>query len=238
MDGRILPGQQLSDLLLRHDHVLWDQLPRRGPSLPGPQAPAPPPQRGAGGPRMFPRRTTNPRRWARDTSLCPDPTLLLTPPPRTPGALRTEPAPCPGPCRLGGPGVCIPGNLPGSGCPQPGTHTVRTPPGSPTSCSVMLMSSSCCRNCSRMYLGAMSTSDWKRHPPSGKAGPTSRSHFLLEGCRQAESCKLHRVYPPRRRHAPRTNRENPPYSWVSARKEPTSLPGLHISWAWALCFKC
>lgn len=30
-----------------------------------------------------------------------------------------------------------------------------------TSCSVMLMRSSCCRNCSRMYLGAMSTRDWK-----------------------------------------------------------------------------
>jgi len=30
-----------------------------------------------------------------------------------------------------------------------------------TSCSVMLMSSSCCRNCSNMYLGAMSTRDWK-----------------------------------------------------------------------------
>lgn len=30
-----------------------------------------------------------------------------------------------------------------------------------TSCSVMLMRSSCCRNCSRMYLGAISTRDWK-----------------------------------------------------------------------------
>lgn len=28
-----------------------------------------------------------------------------------------------------------------------------------TSCSVMLIRSSCCRNCSRMYLGAISTRD-------------------------------------------------------------------------------
>lgn len=30
-----------------------------------------------------------------------------------------------------------------------------------TSCSVMLISSSCCRNCSNIYLGAMSTRDCK-----------------------------------------------------------------------------
>lgn len=43
-------------------------------------------------------------------------------------------------------------------CSRPLPHL----PQSPTSCSVMLMSSSCCRNCSRIYLGAMSTRDWKR----------------------------------------------------------------------------
>lgn len=49
-----------------------------------------------------------------------------------------------------------------------------------TSCSVMLMRSSCCRNCSRMYLGAMSTRDWKEKAHQRWLGqPWQCSELLL-----------------------------------------------------------
>ena len=48
-----------------------------------------------------------------------------------------------------------------------------------TSCSVMLISSSCCRNCSNMYLGAMSTRDWNKTFPCLFVPKEQHSHSII-----------------------------------------------------------
>lgn len=67
-------------------------------------------------------------------------------------------------------------------------HEGGTIPSLLTSCSVMLMRSSCCRNCSRMYLGAMSTRDWKEKCHQrwlGQPWQGSELHLGLHRHRQA-----------------------------------------------------